>query len=105
MRPIKFRFCDYQGCWHYWTIGQPAPDFDQGDITSLGQYTGLTDCNGVEIYEGDFVKDVEYPVTFEQGAFLVTTIYDMTQLFLHECDTSELEVIGNVFENPELMEQ
>ena len=64
---------------------------------SVGQFTGLTDKNGVKIFEGDKLN-VGYNhigvvvVAFERGAFNVAR-YD-----LKNC-----EVIGNVFENNELV--
>lgn len=79
------------------------------DPPTVDQYTGLTDRNGKRIFEGDVVtaywksNDTKqtFRVIFESGAFpfengyardMVTVIYD-------------IEVIGNVHDNPELLER
>ena len=77
----------------------------------LMQYTGLKDKNGVEIYEGDVViclgPDLEETfstVAFAEGAFCVNHKHLGVEFdFLYFVD-SAMEVIGNIYEDPELLE-
>ncbi|MES2829710.1 MAG: YopX family protein [Bacteroidota bacterium] len=86
------------------------------DDAKVMQYTGLKDKNGVEIYEGDIIKYYnkhEYgigTITFSAG-FVVKWDLDTvvsetptleTPLYYLQC-SSEIEVIGNVHQNPELI--
>jgi hypothetical protein len=66
------------------------------------QYTGIKDKNGREIYEGDYLKDFEFPIIFRDGCFFTGIAYDLTEVPLYELSIKEIEVIGNIFENPEL---
>jgi len=75
----------------------------------LLQYTGLKDKNGKEIYEGDVVKDVGggvYEVRWSTPYFACYQPgpVEGSELESHFYDLS-LEVIGNVYENPELMKE
>ena len=117
-RPIKFRAKRASnGRWVKWELLDDTEDFLHWiKVETISQFTGLLDKNGKEIYEGDVV-DIEYmsdgfkirgnvTIVFRNGAFRAKT--DRDYLFdLAEDDNEviygEPEVIGNVFENPELL--
>lgn len=78
------------------------------DKCVLMQYTGLTDKNGKEIYEGDIVKSEQwtpeiYRVWFSRGGFCFSN--DTTDIeYVNDAKYLEqFEVIGNIYENPELL--
>lgn len=85
--------------------------FIEFEDAELLQYTGLKDKNGKEIYEGDIIKresmapgglDRIGKITIEDGVIWIESNVDSVCLF-DEID--ELEVIGNIYENPELLEE
>ena len=77
---------------------------------NIMQYTGLKDKNGKEIYEGDIVNyshprtyEMIRTVTFKHGAFGIEGIYEKTHIIFGNILDSHIEVIGNIYENPELL--
>lgn len=76
---------------------------------TVGQYTGLKDGNGKEIYVGDIVrdnslsddKDYIYEIVFEDGAFISKWLGDFDN-YLYEVQ-GELEIINNIYENLEMV--
>ena len=68
---------------------------------TVGQYTGLRDKNGKRIFEGDLLSlrtGRPHVVRFEDGAF----VFENTAIPMRFAN--KLEVIGNVHDNPELLE-
>jgi uncharacterized phage protein (TIGR01671 family) len=83
-------------------------DVNYEDISNdriLMQFTGLKDKNGKEIYEGDIV-DVNYFGRKEVVEFFVNAGFACFMPFLddgHHWNSFNCEVVGNIYENPELI--
>ncbi|WP_415748182.1 YopX family protein [Streptococcus mitis] len=85
------------------------------DEIELMQSTGFKDKNGKEIFEGDVVRQVRtQPTTENETITGVVTMIEGAWLIMNDCEqlasylwseTDENEIIGNIYENPELLEE
>ena len=80
------------------------------DKDTVGQYIGVDDKNGKEIYEDDIVMSDDGKVGqvqwFEEHlAFMIWCVTDNKVYFAHDNDFSKIEVIGNLYENADLLEE
>jgi len=75
------------------------------DPEHLMQFTGLFDRLGKEIYEGDIIQlnDIICPITFNDGAFQMVTLESQGRSNAIQDRVRHFEVIGNIYENPELI--
>lgn len=121
MREILFRGkCFENGEWlygylsskHTISVESPIGNIDEVviDPTTVGQYTGLTDMNGVKIFEGDILKD-----TWDGEEIIACVEYRANYfgvLYQHNVSNAWSPVlvgnsfypivIGNIYDNPEL---
>ena len=127
MREIKFRAWDKEYKNFNETVAanlllqihEPSEDIDEeyGKRFFLEQFTGLLDKNGKEIYEGDILSKGKiskrpswkkghdyYCVSFSNGGFVANGYNGEFKVspILHNLN-SGCEIIGNIHENPELL--
>ena len=96
----------------HWEFGET--NFMGFDEIELMQSTGLFDRNGKEIFEGDIVRQVRtQPTTENETITGLVTMLEGAWLIMNDCEqlasflwseTDENEIIGNIYENRELLE-
>jgi uncharacterized phage protein (TIGR01671 family) len=108
----------------YWNFEDIAKVNQGASKAILMQYTGLKDKNGKEIYEGDILRTMDCSIPYAPvilqavkymphlGSFvLYTSINKDTEWdeMIHQavtdryCNLADSEIIGNIYENPELI--
>lgn len=117
MREIKFRAWDVDNMSYSGTIGSPAFNewhelLSPADMPIM-QFTGLKDKNDKEIYEGDIVKSENgrfWEIEFDTGSFGAArktvdlkAVSDWISCSSIAFEDLNFEVIGNIYENPELL--
>ncbi len=114
----SFGFLESGDVWYVQAIDEyereiEPPYFTGEDELVIMQYTGLIDINNTEVFEGDILKftndDFAY-VSFYEGKYITITTYEGKYTARSDFEDMDLdealrigEVIGNIYENPELL--
>lgn len=82
--------------------------YDECEVVpeTIGQFTSLYDCDGKEIFEGDILdfNGLTVEVRFVRGAFALLVNGNLDDELYGDCRTDLFaKVIGNVYENPDIM--
>jgi len=114
MRIIKFRGKDLNGEWVYGDLHTlcDKPHIHTSPLgrsyintDTIGQYTGVNDKHGREIYEGDIVQffKMRLKVSWSDTTCSFILENDEMLLDLTEHNSRVCEIIGNIHDNPKLL--
>lgn len=127
MREIKYRSAHYKydgkfSHFSYWGFINHKGEYDKDCFASPSsskdtyrkveeQYTGIKDKNGRKVFEGDVVEFVDYnrsyedlflnkgTIEYDQFGYVITNRFEVD---MEDIDWDQVEVIGNIHENPDL---
>jgi uncharacterized phage protein (TIGR01671 family) len=127
MREIKFKGIDHAGFWRIgdlinwncdrrneWCAIKEGIVSHSVKESTIGQYTGLKDKNGVEIYDGDVIKYFHEHYGHIHTGLSVIEYHDCNfclripsrpifNIWLGSKSLKNIEIIGNIHENPEIL--
>ena len=120
MREILFRGKRKRDCEWLEGVFMPENDVDPAmifygrrhscgeyvDPATVGQYIGLTDMQDVKIFEGDIVQfGGEYgKIEYSETEAMFQVVFDSWLTDFDHLRGTEVEVVGNIHDNPELLE-
>lgn len=106
MREIKFRAWDRKSKMWLEKFNVDLLNIGSLDTIELCQYTGMKDTNGKEIYEGDIVLWIDSKENKRQNkVFFLEGAFRLRNIYFELLEYGILEVIGNIYENPELLDK
>lgn len=114
MREIKFRAWDKETK-RMFNVAKLDISYDYQNNVILMQHTGLHDKNGVKVYDGDILS-AHLDSIFPQNETIAQVLWHEYGWYIKEHDSVDFtpidssddglwEVVGNIYENPELLEE